>query len=105
MGGKAPNRGSQPAEQVDGPSSEGPSTTQPFNQFSRAGAKRGRLGARSKYVDVMNPGGTASESSAPPPIGMMGAPHMTPGQLPGSFFVPQLPPGGETIDPHCQAYD
>ena len=61
-------------------------------------SKRGRLGARSKYVDVLNPGGTsaASDSQPPPPgpplmAAMMSGSNAQP--FTGTFFVPQQAPG------------
>ena len=61
-------------------------------------SKRGRLSARSKYVDVLNPGGTsaASDSQPPPPgpplmAAMMSGSNAQP--FTGTFFVPQQAPG------------
>ena len=47
-------------------------------------------------MDVLNPGGTKSNSSGPPPPGppaMMSGP---PQPFSGTFFVPQQPPGKTT---------
>ena len=55
--------------------------------------KRGRLGARSKYVDVLNPGGTSKSDPVPPPAAL-GAPLISGGQFSGTFFVPQQLPQG-----------
>ena len=60
--------------------------------------RRGRLGTRSKYVDVMNPGETAGggggSGGPPPPPGpplMSSMPGIMGQPFPGSFFVPQQP--------------
>ncbi len=59
---------------------------------------RGRLRARSKYVDVLNPEGSSkSQSDSLPPPGPLGAPLMSGGQFSGSFFTPQLPVAGLCI--------
>ena len=61
--------------------------------------QRGRRGLRSKYVDVLNPGGPNTSSSSiggPPPPGppLMGTVMPGPPQpFSGTFFVPQQPPG------------
>ena len=47
---------------------------------------RGRLGIRSKYVDVLNPGGVGSAPPPPAPLMMPGVP---PQSFSGTFFVPQ----------------
>ena len=58
-----------------------------------------RRGLRSKYVDVLNPGGTNTSSSntgGPPPPGppLMGTMMPGPPQpFSGTLFVPQQPPG------------
>lgn len=63
------------------------------------GSRRGRFGARSKYVDVLNPGGSGkdSNSQAPPPPAPVGlsVPLGGASQPPfsGNFFVPQPIPG------------
>ena len=62
--------------------------------------KRGRLSARSKYVDVMNPSGNVggASSQAPPP-GPTPPAMLTSSTVP-SFFVPQQPPpSGEAHNP------
>ena len=68
--------------------------------------RRGRLGARSKYVDVLNPGGAAGggdggggggggrEGGPPPPPTfplMSSMPGTMAQPFTGSFFVPQQP--------------
>ena len=63
--------------------------------------QKSRRGLRSKYVDVLNPGGTNTSGSGntggpPPPPGppLMGAMMPGPPQpFSGNFFVPQQPPG------------
>jgi hypothetical protein len=65
------------------------------NAYSRQAM--GRRGARSKYVDVLNPSGNevgGASAQAPPPGP---PPAMMPTAVPPSFFVPQqpLPSGGE----------
>ena len=55
------------------------------------------LGARSKYVDVLNPGGTTGHSAAapPPPSVPMMVPVMPTAMTQPKFFVPQQP--GELV--------
>ena len=57
------------------------------------GSRSHRLGARSKYIDVMNKGGTGSSAAVnvPPPPGppfMGGAPNATSQPFTGTFFIP-----------------
>ena len=60
-----------------------------------------RKGRHSKYVDVLNPGGTTKSSSSQPPppppsalgpvgVGLLGGSGQP---FPGNFFVPQPIPG------------
>ena len=55
-----------------------------------------RGGLRSKYVDVLNPGGTKSSSGGPPPPGPPAIMSGPPQPFSGTFFVPQQPPGKTT---------
>lgn len=69
------------------------------------GSTRGRAGARSKYVDVLNTGGSSGGGTGPqpgpaPPPGPGPPPMMLGGTMggaaqpfSGSFFVPQPVPG------------
>ena len=53
----------------------------------------GKKGVRSKYVDVMNPGGKTvggASTQAPPPA-MAPPPMMSGSGVPPSFFIPQQP--------------
>ena len=54
--------------------------------------KRGRLGVRSKYVDVLNPSGTGGGAPSAPPPGPLLGPT---GPLPASTFLPQQPTPGK----------
>ena len=63
--------------------------------------QRSRRGLRSKYVDVLNPGGSKPSGSGgggppPPSPPLMGAMMPGPPQpFTGTFFVPQQPPDGD----------
>ena len=65
--------------------------------FFLQGGRRGRGGARTKYVDVLNPGGGGTISQAPPPPALapvgLGMPLGGSQPFTGNLFVPQPIPG------------
>jgi hypothetical protein len=82
---------SLPGTEPDGPTVNKP----PVNAYSRiASGPRGRLSARAKYVDVLNPAGSrnsSTQSSVVPTPAVPGFTNPMPNQqYSGTFFVPEL---------------